>query len=746
MKRALALTYTLVVATMAAATWIEHLRGTVFVAQHIYGAWWFTLLWAVLAALGVAWIVRQRVCRWSTLLLHAAFVVILCGALLTHLTASHGVLHLRQGESTDSYSAELPGGATEVRRLPFHITLDSFRVDYHAGTTAERDYTSHFTLRDGRACIPGQVAMNRIFTYRAVRLYQSAYDPDLSGSYLTVNTDPYGIPVTYTGYALLFVALFGMLLDPRATFRRLLADARLRRGAFLLLALTAIAGHAAEPLIVPRETADRFGRLHLLYNDRIAPVQTFAIDFTKKLYGRATYRGLTAEQVLMSRLFDPRGWDAEPMIRIKNASLRHRLGLPRYASVNDFFAPGRGYILGPYLMEYEQGQRDAFHRACADMDAKLRLIMSLRDGSALALFPHATPLDGSIRWRHTAAPLTPDELPRMDALFLRSYLALLREPILTADYPAADRLIDKLDKYQHLHAGGTLPTPTADRAERLTNAIPFATILFILNLTVGLLAMLYTLRRLTRRRDAPRTDRLVHRITFALLTLSFVLLTLCEALRWIVAGRAPLANGYETMLLIAWFVHPFALLAARRFPIALPFGALLSGFFLLVSHLALMDPRITPIMPVLGSPLLSLHVSVIMMAYALLSLTFICALTALILLALGRRDPHRAAEQADVLRLLSLLFLYPALATLGVGIFVGAIWANLSWGTYWSWDPKETWALITFMVYAVVVHTHTWPRFRRPVAYHLYLLLSFLTLLMTYFGVNYLLGGMHSYA
>ena len=141
-----------------------------------------------------------------------------------------------------------------------------------------------------------------------------------------------------------------------------------------------------------------------------------------------------------------------------------------------------------------------------------------------------------------------------------------------------------------------------------------------------------------------------------------------------------------------------------------------------------MDPRITPIMPVLGSPLLSLHVSVIMMAYALLSLTFICALTALILLALGRRD------------------LYPALATLGIGIFVGAIWANISWGTYWSWDPKETWALITFMVYAVVVHTHTWPRFRRPVAYHLYLLLSFLTLLMTYFGVNYLLGGMHSYA
>ena len=746
MKRAIALTYSLVVATMATATWIEHFRGTEFVARHLYGAWWFTLLWALLAALGVAWIVKRRVRRWSTLLVHAAFVVILLGALLTHLTASRGIVHLRQGATVDTYLAERPDGSTEERRLPFRITLDSFRVHYHAGTTAERDYTSHFTVSDGQTVLRGETAMNRIFTFRSVRLYQSAYDPDMAGSYLAVNTDPYGIPITYTGYGLLFAALVGLLIDPHGTFRRLLSDARLRRGAFLALVLLSIGREAsADPLIVPRETADRFGRLHLLYSDRIAPVQTFAIDFTKKLYGRASYRGLTAEQVLMGRLFDPRGWDKEPMIRVKDAALRRQLRLPRYASVNHFFSPDRGYILGTYLMEYEQGQRDAFHTACVDMDAKIRLIMSLRDGSALALFPHAD-VYGAVRWRHPATPLSPGELPRMDALFLRSYLSLLREQIVKADYGTANTLIEKLDKYQRLHAGGTLPSPMAERAERLTNAFPFATVLFIVNLTVGLLALLYTIRRLVRRHDAPRTDRLVRRTTLGLLLLSFAALTLCEVLRWIVAGRAPVANGYETMLLIAWFTLLFAFVAGRRFPITLPFGALISGFFLLVSHLALMDPRITPLMPVLGSPLLSLHVSVIMMAYALLSLTFICALTALLLAAIGRRDPQRTAERMDALRLLSLLFLYPALVTLGVGIFVGAIWANVSWGTYWSWDPKETWALITFMVYAVVVHTHTWPAFRRPMAYHVYLLLSFLTLLMTYFGVNYLLGGMHSYA
>ena len=748
MKQTIAITYILIVAAMATATWVEHLRGTDYVAQYFYGAWWFTLLWALLSALGIAWIIKRRVRRWSTLLLHAAFIVILFGALLTRLTASRGVVHLRQNIATDLYQVNLPGSAdTEQRHLPFHITLDSFRVHYHAGTTAERDYTSHFTIRDGASTLRGAVAMNRIFSYRSFRLYQSAYDPDMAGSYLAVNTDPYGIPVTYTGYALLFAALLGILIDPRGTFRRLLADSRLRRSAFLLLALLSIARElSASPLVVPRETAHRFGSLHILYNDRIAPTQTFALDFTKKLYGSSNYHGLTAEQVLLSFILNPRGWDNEQIIRIKDATMRSRLGLSRYASLNQFFSPGRGYILGPYLMEYEQGRRDAFHTACVDIDAKIRLIMSLRDGSALAFFPHPAP-DGTIHWRHPASPVAPGQLPGMEELFLRSYFSLLRESLPPdGDYTAVNTLIDKLHKYQERHAGDSLPTPLSDSAERISNALPFATFLFILNLSVGILALLYTIRRLTRRLAAPRTDLFVHRVTLSLLLLSFAILSFYELLRWIVAGRAPVANGYETMLLIAWFVHPFSILAARRFPIALPFGALISGFFLLVSHLALMDPRITPVMPVLGSPLLSLHVSVIMMAYALLSLTFICALTALLLAALGRRHPHLAARQIDSLRLLSLLFLYPALATLGVGIFVGAIWANISWGTYWSWDPKETWALITFMIYAVVVHTHSLPHFRRPLVYHIYILLSFLTLLMTYFGVNYLLGGMHSYA
>lgn len=221
----------------------------------------------------------------------------------------------------------------------------------------------------------------------------------------------------------------------------------------------------------------------------------------------------------------------------------------------------------------------------------------------------------------------------------------------------------------------------------------------------------------------------------ALLCLSFAALTFGIALRWIVSGNVPMSNGYESMLTVAWLVMLIASCLQFRVRMVMVFGFLLSGFFLLVGHINQMDPAIGQMMPVLNSPLLSLHVSIIMMSYALLSLTFICGVMGLCL---------RSHEED--LQTLSRLFLYPALTTLGLGIFIGAIWANISWGNYWSWDSKETWALITLMIYAIPMHSRSLPRLRRPHAYHIYCTLAFLAVLMTHFGVNYFLRGMHSYA
>lgn len=303
--------------------------------------------------------------------------------------------------------------------------------------------------------------------------------------------------------------------------------------------------------------------------------------------------------------------------------------------------------------------------------------------------------------------------------------------------------------FQRTQAANVLPTDTAIEAEKIYNMVPFATILFMVNLTLGLCALALLIVRLTKNyslKELPRGFKVVDSALSVLLFLSFVALTLCLTLRWIVSGTVPMSNGYETMLIVAWFVMLVALITYRKVNIVKMFAFLLSGFFLLVSHIAQMDPQITHVMPVLNSPLLAIHVSIIMMGYALLAFTFVCSLTSLVLYLLHRQSTDVQQQNIKALQMLSMLFLLSALVALCYGIFIGAIWANISWGQYWSWDPKETWALITLMVYAVPVHFFYSKHQHAPLFYHIYMLLAFSTVLMTYFGVNYFLGGMHSYA
>lgn len=737
---------------MAAATFVEKFRGTEFVHASVYGSWWFVGLWAVLALLAVAYFVGRRVRRASVVLLHLSFAVILAGALLTHVTSWQGAVRLRVGEMVSTYYENVPGGDVVERKLPFELRLESFDVKYHDGTRAEADYVSRFTITDGGATQRAEVSMNNVWKYRSVRFYQSSYDPDMRGSILALNSDPWGIPVTYAGYALLFLSLVWLLVDPKGAFRRLFKSDMMRRGVLSVMAVCAMSQAAGAANTLPRETADRLGRLSILYNDRVCPLQTFAVDFTKKLCGSARYGDYTPEQVLAGFIFYGDEWSAEPIIRVKNGPLRDALQLPGRCSVNTFFNQVMGgYILGPYLNEYYHGHNDKFHKQVADIDDRLMMVMELRRGTLLRVFPFTS--GGKTTWYSPTENITDTLVDEAHRKYMQNVFSLIYGEVLAGSYGNVDKILDKMLKYQQLNGGSSLPSAAQVKAERLYNAIPFATILFMVNLTLGVVLLIIGLIRLIRpvKTDKPdRPDKALLRavpvVGGALLGLSLLALTACIALRWIVGGRVPMANGYETMLLMAWFVMVLALVAARRFRIALPFGFLMSGFFLLVSHINQMDPQITHIMPVLSSPLLSVHVSVIMMSFALLSLTFICGLTAIILRLVRGRNAVELDGQLDSLALLSRLLLYPALTLLGVGIFVGAIWANVSWGAYWSWDAKEVWGLITLMVYAVAAHAASVPFLRRSMGYHIFMTLAFLTLVMTYFGVNYFLEGMHSYA
>ncbi|UKK53676.1 cytochrome c biogenesis protein CcsA [Prevotella sp. E2-28] len=670
-KKTLVIIYLVVVAVMATATFVEHLNGF-----NIYAQWWFTALWGLLAAVAVVYFLSRHIRRLSVVVLHLSFLVILAGALLTRLTASQGFLHLRPNETAMRYVMN----DGKIQPLPFSVKLDTFIVVYHPGTTAAMDYESHLRFKVDEREMCETVSMNHICSIKGFRLYQNSYDADGRGTVLTVNSDPWGIPVTYTGYALLFIGLIWMLIDPKGQYRQVLRSPLLRRGTLVLALLLGVGQIEAAPRTVPVETAEKMGQLNILYNDRICPLQTYAADFTKKLFGKPSYEGLTAEQVLAGYLFFADEWSSVPLKK--------------------------------------------------QTDDRQWIIYELQHGYSLKVFPY-TSQHGVTRWYAPVEEIDSMAVPAENRLLMTSYFDLLYGAVDAGNYAMANEYLDRLKDYQHSNGGASIPSDIRLKSERIYNTIPFATILFMVCLTMGFIAFFTFL-------FWPK--KWAFRLQFAVLLLSFLTLTYCEALRWIISGNIPMSNGYETMLLIAWLIQLVTLFMQHRFRILLTFGFLLSGFFLLVSHISQMDPQIGHLMPVLRSPLLTLHVSIIMIAFALLSLTFICGLTGIAFHFTKRR------EQTDVLATLSRVFLYPALTTLGFGIFIGAIWANVSWGTYWSWDPKEVWALITFMVYAVVVHTQSFRAFQRPLTYHIYVTLCFLTILMTYFGVNYILGGMHSYA
>ena len=361
-----------------------------------------------------------------------------------------------------------------------------------------------------------------------------------------------------------------------------------------------------------------------------------------------------------------------------------------YISVSDLYDADGNYRLEALYREV-MGSHNKLEKAIQEMDEKVGVVMMLERGT---LF-HPLPQDGSVQ-------------------------------------PLSDTKVG---------------------AELLYNAVPFSKILFMVNLTLGFVLFFWMLRKLMTSTKNEASGSRIHlyfvNCTLYLLLCAFLFQLFGYCLRWYISGTVPLTNGYETMQFVALVTMLIALvlstLNARLSAVILPFGFLISGFTLLVAYLGEMNPRITSLMPVLQSPWLSSHVSLIMISYSLFAFITLNAVVALILMARKKNEAQMQAS-LETITVLSRLMLYPAVLLLAIGIFLGAIWANVSWGTYWSWDPKEVWALVTMIIYGIAFHRNSLPWLRRPLAFHLYLFFAFLTVLMTYFGVNYLLGGMHSYA
>lgn len=684
MKRFILIIYLAMVALLGLTTIIEHRQGTAFVTEHVYGTAWFCAAWALLALLLVMAVVKSGLFRrLPMLMLHASFLVILGGAALTFLTSKKGYIHLTTGQTVTFFTDD---DNHTLHALPFALQLDTFEVRCYPGTEAPADYVSRLRVTtEGAAPQKAEVAMNRIFVCQGYRFYQSSFDDDRNGSWLAVNYDPWGTSLSYFGYLLLALSMVGVLASRKEEFRRLLNHPLLRKSALAVALMLGLCPNLSARTQLPafnREKADSLALRQVIYNDRVAPFNTLARDFVVKITGQTSFRGLTPEQVVSGWLLRPDAWQHEPMILVKSSELRQILHIDgKYARFTDFFDTN-GYI----LQRYDKGHSDPMQssaspssplqKAIEETDERVGLILMLTNGTLI----RPLPTDGSVR------PLSDTRL----------------------------------------------------KAELIYNRWPLTRVLFMANLTLGILAFGLLIARGTNRQRSPRAqrfDRAARRGTESLMWLSTLTLAFTYGLRWYIAHRVPLSNGYETMLFLALCTSALACLLQRRFAVAQPFGFLLSGFALLVSHLGQMNPQITPLVPVLVSPWLSIHVSLVMLSYALLAFIMLNGITALCL-----------PREAERLMLFSRLMLYPAVFLLGIGIFMGAVWANQSWGSYWSWDPKETWALITFMIYALAFHSQSLPWFRQPRHFHWFAVLAFLTVVMTYVGVNYFLTGMHSYA
>ena len=727
------------------ATILEKIYGTDFVNEYIYSSVPFVILWGVTAITSLLYIIKSKLHRQPVIfLLHLSLLFILAGAFTTWIYGEQGTMRVRQGEQQTSFT----DSKGISHQLPFSITLNQFEIIYYKGTLAPMDFISHISVAD-KDChrqIQGKVSMNHIFSYQHYRFYQSGYSEDNEGSVFSVSHDPYGIGITYAGYTLLLLSTVFFFFSPQSRFRQLLKSPLLHRSLTVILLLFAFSlnsnflkANSTSPKVLPREVAEHFGDLYILYNNRICPLQTSARDFTVKLYGSSSYKGLTPEEVLTGWLFYYDSWKNEPIIRIKSNEARKLLEIEgNYARLKDYISTINEYKLEKMMNHIRSGEQVTDKRGIEEADEKFNIINLVCTGAMMKIFPCRNIAGKTLEW-YSQSDQLPQDMDNDKWVFIRKSMSYVNEMIVMKKYNDACLLLEKIKKYQQKECDGLLPADNKFKAEKIYNQFDYSKSVAMACICIGLICFIYYCHCMASQK---RTSRKAIIILNILLWIVFTYLSAAICLRGYVSNHLPLSNGFETMQFMAWCTLLLTFLLQRKFAMLLPFGFLLCGLTLMVSMLGESNPQITQLMPVLQSPLLSIHVVVIMIAYSLLAFIMLNGVTAVIL----HQSQKECKEQIERLQIISQIILYPAIFLLAIGIFIGAVWANVSWGRYWGWDPKEVWALITMLVYALALHPRSLPWFHRTMFFHVFCITAFITVLITYFGVNFLLGGMHSYA
>lgn len=646
---------------------------------------------------------------------------------------------------------------SKMVNVPFGIELNDFQLDRYPGSNSPSSYASEVTVKDGETEFPFRIYMNHILSHKGYRLYQSSYDRDELGTVLSINKDKPGTYVSYAGYLLLAIGLLYILFNKTSRFTLLstmIDDIHKKRAtlsaALFIMLFASLNTQAQAPQQISDfnptvAQADSLSLLVYQTNDgRMAPLHSLASDLLRKVYKSSSYEGLTPSQVLLGMMATPFKWQQEPIIEVKNKVVQGMLGIDgKYASYNDFFNEQGRYKLNDVISaayEKKPAKRSQLDKDLMKVDERINISFMIYRGDLLKIFP--IPNDPDNRW---VSPSADDISPIAgeDSAFVRMafhhYVDLVVEGKDSALY-----ILNGIKKFQRKYGAAVLPSSTKTNLEIRFNKLNIFERLFPFYLFTGFFLLIITFIKIFK----PKA-KLKYMVIGGqgLVILGFIVHTLGLALRWYVSGHEPWSNGYESMIYIAWATLLAGLLFSRKSEMTLAVTAMMGGIILLVAHLSWMDPEITNLVPVLKSYWLTIHVATIVASYGFLGLGALLAFVNLISFIMKR--------ESNILRLdlsiRELTYVIEMTITFGlilltIGNFLGGIWANESWGRYWGWDPKETWALASIIFYSFVLHMRFIPGLQSLYAFNLASLLTYASILMTYFGVNFYLSGLHSYA
>ena len=670
---------------------------------------------------------------------------------------------------------------SKVFDLPFSIKLNDFIAEKYPGT--EKSYSSfasEVTVIDDDS-FDYRIYMNNILNYEGYRFFQASFDPDEKGTILSVNHDFWGTLLTYIGYILLYTGLIVILFARFTRFdslKRRLDITRKNKLKILSIALlfstlslsaqtygvhTGSDNIGSETIdsilkrnIVDKEQADKFSKIVIQdLGGRMMPINTYASELLRKLSKKDHYNEFDANQVFLSMQESPLLWYNVPLIFLKTKkgdSIRNIIGLDinaKRAALIDFFTDRGEYKLAPYLEEsYRAAIPNAFQKEFKETDQRVNLLYNSIEGSNLKIFPLLN--DENNEW------ISPSENKFLkdintDSLYsnfintgFKTYLYFLNEGKKSKDYTDADEILKAITNTQLKYGADVMLTENKINTEILYNKYDIFKSLFSWYLYASFFLFIFLIIQIFYKNKI--IDSLI-KFSISAIYVLFVIHLVGLISRWYISGHAPWSDGYESMIYVAWATMLFGLYFGKKSELTLASTTFVTSMILMIAHWSWMDPSIANLVPVLDSYWLMIHVAVIVGSYGPFTISMILGFVSLLLMILINKNNFKVIDlNIKELSLINEMSMTVGLVMLTIGNFLGGMWANESWGRYWGWDPKETWALISIMVYAFVIHMRIIPGLKSNFTFTIASILSFASIIMTYFGVNFYLAGLHSYA